>query len=123
MKASLALALAGTLLLASPLTARADDANSPPAAQQPRGDDFTAKKDAYLRDMNQQMADWHQKLDAKGDQAAKDADKDVHEAWVKTQEASRRVATATKSGWYKAQAAFERAQRKMKKEWREHAAQ
>lgn len=123
MKASLAIALAGTILLASPLAARADDANAPPTAQQPGSDDFAAKKDAYLHEMNQQMADWHQKLDAKGDQAAKDADKDVHQAWIKTQEASRRVAAATKSGWNKAQAAFERAQRKMKKEWQEHATQ
>ncbi len=110
MKAFLALALAGTLLVASGLTARADD--------------FTATKDAYVKQMNDQMADWHQKLDkysadakAKGDQAAHDTDKDLRQAWTATKRASRRVAHATAAGWDKAKAAFDSASARLKQDW------
>lgn len=110
MKASFALALAGILLLASPLAARADD--------------FAAKKDAYVKQMNDQMADWHQKLDkysaeakAKSDQAAHDADKDLKQAWAATKRASRRVAHATATGWDKAKTAFDNASARLKQDW------
>ncbi len=110
MKAFVALALAGMLLFAPGMTARADD--------------FTAKKDAYVKQMNDQMADWHQKLDtysaeakAEGDQAAHDADKDLKQAWTATKRASRHVAHATAAGWDKAKAAFDSASARLRQDW------
>lgn len=116
MKASLALALAGSLLLAATLTARADD--------------FASQKDAYVKQMNDQMADWHQKLDkysaeakTQGDQASRDAGKDLRQAWAATRRASRRVAHATEAGWDRAKAAFDRTSARLKADWDRQTAQ
>jgi flagellar hook-basal body complex protein FliE len=131
MKASLALAsaLAALLLLAPPPTARADT-TVPSSAQQPAGDDFAAKKDAYLKQMHSQMHEWGDKIDqysedakAKGDAASREADKDLHRAWVKTKEASVRLAHATDKGWDKAKAAFEHASDKMNHAWQDYKPQ
>lgn len=115
MKASVALTLGALLLLATPLAARADD--------------FAATRDRYVKQMNEQMADWHQKLDqytaeaqVKGEQAGKLADKDLQQAWDATKHASRRVADATAKGWVQAKAAFDVASTRLKASWDTHTA-
>ena len=132
MKASLAIALAGALLIAAPALVFAEDAGAPPQPAQPQasGDDFAAQKNAYLKDMHQDMDDWGRKIDqyaqaakAGGKQAAGDADKDLQQAWAATKRASRHVAHATKKGWGRAKAAYERASGKLKREWQEHNGQ
>ena len=126
MKASVAFALAGALLIVSPALVRADE--PPPQTEQKGRGDFAADKDAYVKQMRSDMDKWGEKIgkysaeaQAKGDRAAKDANKDLHQAWVKTKEASRRVAHASKKGWAKAKASFEHASDKLKQEWREHS--
>ena len=128
MKASVAFALAGALLIASPALVLAEETQPP--QQEQGGNDFAAKKDAYVKQMHGDMDQWGNKIGkysadakAKGDRAAKDADKDLHRAWLKTKEASNRVAHASKKGWNKAKAAFEHASDKLKQEWHEHSAE
>ena len=132
MKASVAFALVGALLIASPDLVFAEDAQPQQQEQKQHkgGDDFAAKKDAYVKQMHSDMDEWGEKIgkysaDAKtkGDRAAKDANEDLHQAWLKTKEASRRVAHASKKGWAKAKAAFEHASDKLNKEWHEHSAE
>ncbi|MGH6980194.1 MAG: hypothetical protein ACREFC_03220 [Stellaceae bacterium] len=130
MKASLAILLAGALLAASPALVFAEEAGQPQQEQQKGGDDFAAKKDAYVKRMHSDMDQWGNKIGkysadakAKGDRAAGDADKDLRQAWLKTKEASRKVAHASKKSWSKAKAAFERASDKLNKEWHEHSGQ
>jgi hypothetical protein len=128
MKASLAILLAGSLLTAASLAARADETAQPATPEEHSAiDDFAAKKDVYVKRMNDQMATWQQKLDqyskdaqAKSQEAGKDADKELQRAWAKTKEASHGLAAATATGWDKAKGAFENASRKMQEEWQQN---
>ena len=125
MKASVALAFAA-MLLAAPVFA--DEPARPPAPTG-RHDDFAARKDAYLKQVDREMAaigkrlgEYSEKTKEKGTHARRDVDKDLLQAWNQTKEASRDVAAATRTGWDEAKAAFERASRRLKQEWREHDA-
>jgi hypothetical protein len=130
MKISLALALAGSVSIAGALPATADGPASTPPAQHGTADDFTAKKDAYLSAAQRHMAAWGRKLDqysrdaaAKGERAGKEADKELHRAWLETQATSRRLGRATEKGWDKAKTAFERASARLEQDWHRQTGQ
>jgi hypothetical protein len=104
MKASLALGLTATLLLAAPIMTFA--ANT---AQEQSDDSSNAR--AFVKSMNDKMSDWRRRGEtywAAANTESQQAGPDLRWVWDQAKATSKTVALATETGWDKAKSAVAR---------------
>lgn len=77
------------------------------------GDDFSAKKDEYVRGAKRELDEWNDKLHRTGEHAGKDVDR----AWSKSKQAAQDLQTASADQWDHAKHGFENAMQGLKDRW------
>jgi hypothetical protein len=87
-------------------------------------EDFAARKDAYLRKMRTEMAEWRQKMHAAGQwteaeahEASADSNARLNQAWTATERAWRNLQSESAEGWDKAKHAYERSTAELRAQW------
>jgi hypothetical protein len=128
MNALTVLVVGGPLLLMAGLPAMADH----PAPSLVNGtllrlgddEDFAARKDAYVRKMHQEMAEWRRKMHATGERteaevhdASVDAKARLDRTWSATERASRKLQAESAEGWDKTKTAYERSTAQLRMQW------
>jgi hypothetical protein len=117
----------GSLILIGALPA-AGQSSPAPAASAPvglvGGGNTTADRATYTQKARDDMQEWQRKLhefsqraEANGKVAGDAADTDLHQAWTRTEAASRRLQTVGAEGWDRARASFEQASRHLAAAW------
>ena len=86
--------------------------------------DFTARKDAYLQKMRNEMAEWRQKMHAAGEwteaeaqQASADTKAHLDRTWTATERAWRKLQSESAEGWDKTKRAYERSTAELRAQW------
>ena len=87
-------------------------------------EDFAARKDAYVRKMKNEMAEWRRKMHSGGErteaavhEASADAKAHLHRTWSATERASRRLQAESAEGWDHTKAAYERSTAELRTQW------
>jgi hypothetical protein len=87
-------------------------------------EDFAARKDAYVRKMHQEMAEWRRKVHATGERteaevhdASVDAKAHLDRTWSATERTSRKLQAETAEGWDKTKIAYERSTAQLRMQW------
>jgi hypothetical protein len=122
------LVVGGPLLLMAGLPAMADHPTPLPAngALLTLADDegFAARKDAYLRKMRNEMAEWRNKMHAAGERteaAAHDASAEtkahLNRTWSATERGWRKLQAESAEGWDKTKKAYERSTAALRAQW------
>ena len=123
-----ALVVGGPLLLMPGLPAMADHPTSlllnGTLLRLADDEDFAARKDAYVRKMHDEMAEWRRKMHATGERteaAAHDASVDakahLDRTWSATERASRKLQAESAEGWDKTKTAYERSTAQLRMQW------
>lgn len=115
----------GALILIGALPAAADPSTAGDTQIQLAADSGrTADKDTYTQKAQDEMQAWWQKLHdfsekakAQGQKAGDTAEHGLTAAWTKTEEAARRLQTASADGWERAKISFEQASRELADAW------
>ena len=72
-----------------------------------------------MQEWQRKLHDFNENAKATGEQAGRDAQKQLDQAWSKTEAASRKLEMAGAQGWEEAKAAYERASQDLAKAWAE----
>ncbi len=115
----------GTLIVSGTLpTLAAQPVASDTQTQSVAGSDATAGRATYTQKAHADMRDWQRKLHdfgktakANGEKTGNAAGNDLHAAWTKTQEESRKLETASAEGWQSAKASYEKASHDLAETW------
>ncbi|HUZ75224.1 MAG TPA: hypothetical protein VMU87_19745 [Stellaceae bacterium] len=106
-------------------------AGQPPAAldsgapvRMAGNDDATSDRDTYTQKARDDMQEWQRKLheysetaEAKGSEAGKAAENELHAAWTKAEAASRQLETASADGWESARTSYDKASHDLADAW------
>lgn len=86
--------------------------------------DFAARKNAYVRKVRNEMAEWRKKMHAAGErteaeaqEASADAKAHLDRTWTATERASRRLQAESAEGWDKTKTAYERSTAELRTQW------
>ena len=104
--------------------AAAQPLNSDPPIQLAAGSDSTVDRQTYTQRAQVEEQEWQKKLhdfgantETKGQEAGNAAERDLNEAWARTEAASRQLQTAGDEGWESAKAAYEHASHDLAEAW------
>ena len=128
MKLLTVLVVGGPLLLMVGLPAMADHPTPLPVngtlLKLADDEDFAARKDAYVRKMRDEMAEWRRKVHATGERteaevhdASVDAKAHLDRTWSATERASRKLQAESAEGWDKTKTAYERSTAQLRAQW------
>jgi len=97
--------------------------NGPPL-KVAENDDFASRKDAYLRKMRNEMAEWRNKLHAAGEgaeakahEASADTKAQLDRTWAETEGVWRNLEAESAEGWDKTKNAYERSITELRARW------
>lgn len=115
----------GPLMLIGALPAAAGGSISSDASTQlAAGTDSPSDRETYTQKAQDEMQDWQRKLHDfsanaadKGQEAGNAAEKDLNEAWTRTEAASRQLQTVGDEGWEQAKASYEKSSRDLAEAW------
>ena len=120
----------GPLMLIGALSALADPSISSgtplrlAAGGDTTSDDTTSDRQTYTQKAREDMQEWQRKLhdlgasaEAKGQEGGTAAERDLNEAWTRTEAASRQLQTVGDEGWESAKATYAKASHDLAEAW------
>lgn len=89
-----------------------------------QNDDFTTRKDDYVKRSGNEMTEWRNKIHAKGEQAeakghAESAEAKTHfkEIWAATETGWQKLKSESADGWDRSKTAYERSVADLRAQW------
>jgi hypothetical protein len=117
----LAVSVAGAFSIA--LAGAPTEATQPPQLPA-EADDFTARKDAYVRKAGDEMAEWQDKIRAAGEQAevkghemSAEAKVQFNQIWTATQDGWRKLQIEGAEGWDESKRVYEQSVAVLRVQW------
>jgi hypothetical protein len=87
-------------------------------------DDFTTRKDAYVRKSGDEMTEWRNKIhaageraEAKGHEASAETKDHFNRAWAETEEGWRKLQAESAEGWDNTKNAYEKSTAELRAQW------
>jgi hypothetical protein len=112
------------MLIEAPPAGAGGPISSAPIFRLASATDSSSDRDSYTRKAQDEMREWQKKLQdfsasaqAKGQKAGEAAEKELNEAWTKTEAASRDLQMAGGEGWDSAKTSYEKASHDLAEAW------